>query len=71
MLAHGWGARRAIQLDCKLPAATSPLRCFIAGAREEDFFFMTVAAEKTNGRAAMLGFATLLALEVHSGFCFF
>ena len=32
---------------------------------------MTVAAEKTNGRAAMLGLAVLTALEVHSGFCFF
>lgn len=43
----------------------------LAGAKEEDFSFFTVAAEKTNGRAAMLGLATLAALEWHSGFCFF
>lgn len=43
----------------------------LAGAREEDFGFMSVAAEKTNGRAAMLGLAALLALEWHSGLCFF
>lgn len=43
----------------------------LAGAREENFGFFTVAAEKTNGRAAMLGLATLAALEWHSGFCFF
>ncbi|KAI7835560.1 hypothetical protein COHA_010539 [Chlorella ohadii] len=43
----------------------------LAGAIEEDFGFMSVAAEKTNGRAAMLGLAVLVALEWHSGFCFF
>jgi len=32
---------------------------------------MLAAAEKTNGRAAMLGLAVLVALEWHSGFCFF
>lgn len=43
----------------------------LAGAREEDFFWFTVRAEKTNGRAAMLGLAVLAALEYHSGFAFF
>lgn len=43
----------------------------LAGAKEEDFGWMSVAAEKTNGRAAMLGLAALVALEWHSGFCFF
>lgn len=38
---------------------------------QEDFGFMSVRAEKTNMRAAMLGLAVLTALEWHSGFCFF
>lgn len=43
----------------------------LVGAKEEDFGIFRVAAEKTNGRAAMLGLAVLAALEWHSGFCFF
>lgn len=43
----------------------------LAGAKEEDFGWMSVKAEKTNMRAAMLGLAALTALEWHSGFCFF
>ena len=41
------------------------------GAREEDFFFFSVRAERVNGRAAMLGFAALLVLEHYAGACFF
>ena len=43
----------------------------LAGAKEEDFGLFSVRAEKTNGRAAMLGLAALAALEWHSGLCFF
>lgn len=39
----------------------------LAGAKDEDFGWLSVRAEKTNGRAAMLGFAALLALEHHLG----
>ena len=47
------------------------LQPMFVGAREEDFFMFSVRAEKTNARAAMLGWAVLLALEWHSGVCFF
>ena len=39
----------------------------LAGAKDEDFGWMSVRAEKVNGRAAMLGFAALLAAEHHLG----
>jgi hypothetical protein len=39
----------------------------LAGAKDEDFGWMSVRAEKANGRAAMLGVAALVALEHHLG----
>eukprot|EP01025_Chloroclados_australasicus_P021994 TRINITY_DN22894_c0_g1_i5.p3 TRINITY_DN22894_c0_g1~~TRINITY_DN22894_c0_g1_i5.p3 ORF type:complete len:169 (-),score=13.95 TRINITY_DN22894_c0_g1_i5:266-772(-) len=41
------------------------------GARMEAFGKFTPRAEITNGRAAMLGFAVLLFLELQTGICFF
>lgn len=41
-------------------ASLVPIR---RGVVDEDFAFFTVKAEKLNGRAAMVGFASLLALE--------
>lgn len=43
----------------------------LAGAKEEDFGWLSVRAEKTNGRAAMLGWAALLGLEYFAGLPFF
>jgi hypothetical protein len=43
----------------------------LAGARDEDFGWLSVRAEKANGRAAMLGFAALVGLEYFSGVPFF
>lgn len=40
-------------------------------AKSEPFGPFTPRAEITNGRAAMLGFATVMALEWNAGFCFF
>ena len=44
----------------------------LKGAKDEDFGFMSVRAEKVNGRMAMLGWASLVALEFYAGgACFF
>jgi hypothetical protein len=44
----------------------------LKGVRDEDFFFWSVAAEKINGRFAMLAWAGLLALEeLYAHACFF
>ena len=43
----------------------------MAGARSESFGVFTPRAEITNGRAAMLGIACILALEYKSGVPFF
>ena len=39
--------------------------------RDEDFFWMTVRAEKVNGRVAMLAWAIVLTLEWLTEVCFF
>lgn len=44
----------------------------LKNVKDEDFGFMSVRAEKVNGRAAMLAWAVLLALEHQAGgACFF
>lgn len=44
----------------------------LKNVKDEDFGFMTVRAEKVNGRMAMLAWAVLLALEHQAGgACFF
>lgn len=43
----------------------------LKGCKDEDFGIFSVAAEKLNGRAAMIGVALLLALENSSGVAFF
>ncbi len=44
----------------------------LKNVKDENFGFMTVRAEKVNGRAAMLAWAVLLALEHQAGgACFF
>lgn len=43
----------------------------LKGARHEAFGIFTPRAELTNGRAAMLGFAILVALEYNAGVPFF
>ncbi|WPT15098.1 Early light-induced protein 2 [Picochlorum sp. SENEW3] len=44
----------------------------LKNVKDEDFGFMSVRAEKVNGRAAMLAWAVLLALEHQGGgACFF
>jgi len=44
----------------------------LKGVKDEDFFGMTVRAEKVNGRVAMVGWAALLGLEWLTGqVCFF
>lgn len=68
-LPHNYGAWPLVALMLLMVYATFPPA--LAGAREEDFGIFSVAAEKTNGRAAMLGLAVLAALEWHSGFAFF
>ncbi|PSC69459.1 early light-induced chloroplastic-like [Micractinium conductrix] len=68
-LPHNYAAWPLLALMGLMVYATFPPA--LAGAREEDFFWFTVRAEKTNGRAAMLGLAVLAALEYHSGFAFF
>lgn len=49
----------------------SSLVPMLKAAKTEPFGIFTPAAEATNGRAAMLGFAVLLVLEHSSGVCFF
>jgi hypothetical protein len=39
----------------------------LKGVKNEDFGFFSVNAEKVNGRAAMMGFAVLLGLEIAAG----
>ena len=45
----------------------------LAGCRDEDFGWMSVRAEKLNGRVAMLAWAAVIGLEwwVGGGVCFF
>ena len=43
----------------------------LKGAKDEDFGFMKVSVEKTNGRVAMLAWLTVLGLEYYAGVCFF
>ena len=46
----------------------------LAGCKDEDFGFMSVAAEKVNGRLAMLAWVVVIALEEvvgGGGVCFF
>ncbi|KAL4424869.1 hypothetical protein ABPG77_002092 [Micractinium sp. CCAP 211/92] len=68
-LPYNYAAWPLVALMLLMVYATFPPA--LAGAREEDFGIFSVAAEKTNGRAAMLGLAVLAALEWHSGFAFF
>ena len=43
----------------------------LAGCKDEDFGFMSVRAERANGRLAMLAWAAVVALEQQGGVCFF
>lgn len=45
----------------------------LAGCRDEDFGWMSVRAEKVNGRVAMLAWAAVMGLEwwAGGGVCFF
>ena len=47
------------------------LRTIQAGAIDEPFSVFTPAAERVNGRLAMLGFGALAALEWYTGVPFF
>lgn len=63
----GWDSHRPASssqatLGHWLPRGANPFLSWAPGLQ---------AAEKTNGRAAMLGLAVLAALEWHSGFAFF
>merc|ERR1712003_238327 len=51
-------------------AAASLIPIF-KGAKKEKFAFFSPEAEMLNGRAAMIGFALLLAIEAKSGAAFF
>ena len=43
----------------------------LKGVKKEKFGFFSPEAEMLNGRAAMIGFALLLAIEAKSGSAFF
>lgn len=77
---HDTGATLLTQLQnpnwALLPVAAAVVYASMVpalkGVRDEDFFAFSVAAEKANGRLAMLGWAGVLALEelvAHA--CFF
>lgn len=68
-LPHDWHSWPFLALCLLFVYAAFPPA--LVGAKEEDFGVFRVAAEKTNGRAAMIAMAVLAALEWHSGFCFF
>ena len=51
-------------------AAASLIPIF-KGVKKEKFAFFSPEAEMLNGRAAMIGFALLLAIEAQSGSAFF
>lgn len=68
-----WWHQSTAAASCCTPSSPTHRTCpfpFVFSP-QEDFGFMSVRAEKTNMRAAMLGLAVLTALEWHSGFCFF
>ena len=50
-----------------LVVAYASMQPVLAGAIEEDLGWLSARAERVNGRAAMLGWAALLALEAGSG----
>merc|ERR1712157_176043 len=55
-------------------ATLSHLSCLLPifkGVKKEKFAFFSPEAEMLNGRAAMIGFALLLAIEAQSGTAFF
>lgn len=62
------GAPQIIGLLLIVVASLQPIT---KAAKSEAFGIFTPRAEITNGRAAMLGFAALLALEWNAGVCFF
>lgn len=43
----------------------------LKGVKDENFFGMTVKAERVNGRLAMLGWLGLILAEWYAGTCFF
>lgn len=51
--------------------AAASLIPMLKGAKKEKFAFFSPEAEMLNGRAAMIGFALLLAIEAKSGAAFF
>ena len=51
--------------------AAASLIPILKGVKKEKFAFFSPEAEMLNGRAAMIGFALLLAIEAKSGAAFF
>lgn len=61
----------APQIMGLLLIVVASLQPITKAAKSEPFGIFTPRAEITNGRAAMLGFAAILALEWNAGVCFF